>query len=207
MSVFAVLLVCTGNQCRSPAAAALLASQLERVRPSSPLSFEFASAGTHVVQPRPLHPLTADALKEVGLAVPRHQAQPLTRDLVLAADLVLTAERSHRVSVVDLGSAADPAIARRTFTMLEFARATAVVEPLMDPALGPAPMSLGRLMTPRELVAACAARRATVPPSPDDDLPDPVTEPFAAHRDMVDQLAACMAVIGRTLASLSVQAR
>lgn len=207
MSVFAVLLVCTDNQCRSPAAAALLDAQLETTRHAASLSFDLASAGTHVTEPRALHPLTADALKEVGLVVPRHRSQPLSAELALAADLVLTAERAQREAVVDLAFPHDPSIARRTFTMLEFARATSVVEPLMDPTLGPAPMSLGRLMTPRELVAACVALRAHAPSTADDDLPDPAARPFVAHRDMVDSLAASIGIIGRTLASLAVQAR
>src|SRR5213593_3311393 len=64
-----ILLVCTGNICRSPLAAALL----ER------------------------------ALKERGLDLSGHRAQLLTREMVDAADLILTMARHHRARVDELG--------------------------------------------------------------------------------------------------------
>ena len=45
--------------------------------------------------------------------------------LIKAADLVLTADLSHRATVVDLW----PAAVRRTFTLKEFARLLAAVDP------------------------------------------------------------------------------
>jgi protein-tyrosine phosphatase len=190
VSVFAVLLVCSGNQCRSPAAAAILAAHLGA-------GFETASAGTAVPpavqqQGRPIHPLTAAALADAGFVVPEHRAQPLNPQLVRSADLILTAERRHRTAVAQI----DDGAARRTFTMLEFAR-LADQAPQDDLGVGPG--------TPSELVAGLvaglAALRGRYPATTRDDLPDPIGSGPVEHGRLVATLAETMLRTAQALSS------
>jgi protein-tyrosine phosphatase len=258
VSVFAVLLVCSGNQCRSAAAEVTLRSFLSALGVSSAgaglgsvyePAFEAASAGTAVPLPttalgprnatpvgargggrsrvaglgggsaqdgvgtgsgahravgavgrgmssagmlgRPMHPLTVQALAAAGFDAPPHVAQPLTSDLVGAADLVLTAERRHRAAVVEADPGGDAA--RRTFTMLEFARVAADLAGSYD--------ALNAPMSPSDLVARVAAARVSMPATVQDDIPDPVSQPLAAHQQMVDVVATAMRTVAEVLAA------
>lgn len=178
---FAVLLVCTGNQCRSPAAEALFRRELS----DSPCPFEFFSTGTRAADGFPLHPLTGRALAARGIEPPEHVSQRITPDIVRLADLVLTAERVHRTVVVEL----DPSATRRTFTVKEFARlALSLPEP-------PAVLEAG----PAEVVSAIAGLRGRVPGSPDDDLDDPIRGDQAMHDRVVDQLVTAVERCGDAL--------
>jgi protein-tyrosine phosphatase len=56
-------------------------------------------------------------------------AQRITRDLVSSADLILTAEASHRSTILQ----AEPSVFRRTFTMREFARLGQAADPVEAP--------------------------------------------------------------------------
>ena len=81
-----VLLVCAGNTCRSPMAAAIW----RQLYPSD----EVFSAGLSAEWDRPMTPAAATALESLGYPSPTHRSQPLTPDLLLGADLILTMD--HR---------------------------------------------------------------------------------------------------------------
>jgi protein-tyrosine phosphatase len=160
-----ILVVCTGNICRSPAAAALLRAR------SGGLGIEVASVGTAAVVGHPMHPLTAAALAQVGVQDPNHRARQLSPADVAGAHLVLTAERRHRVAVFE----ADPTALRRTFTIAEFARLAQAVEHAA--AAG----------TPADWIEAVASIRGAKRPSTPslDDLADPILGELADHQGMV----------------------
>lgn len=161
--VFRVLAVCTGNQCRSPAVEALL-------RRSLGAGFEVTSAGTQAPAGLPAHRLTAMALGRRGVFVEDHASRLLEPGSIEAADLVLTAERAHRVAVVSLV----PWAVETTFTAPEFARCAAVA------------VRWG-VMNPAELVAAAASIRSGVSAADPrgDEVPDPVDGGAAEHEAMV----------------------
>jgi len=95
-----ILLVCTGNICRSPLAAALLERALaERGIEGITVS----SAGTGAWDGAPASEGAYLVGLERGLDLSGHRAQLLTRELVDAADLVLTMARHHRARVDELG--------------------------------------------------------------------------------------------------------
>ncbi len=95
-----ILLVCTGNICRSPLAAALLERALaERGIEGIAVS----SAGTGAWDGAPASEGAYLVGLERGLDLSGHRAQLLTRELVDAADLVLTMARHHRARVDELG--------------------------------------------------------------------------------------------------------
>ncbi len=95
-----VLVVCTGNTCRSPLAAAMLAESLAAAgRPDVMV----ASAGTGAWEGAPASEGSYLVGLERGLDLSAHRARLLTRTLVDEADIVLTMSRPHLARVRELG--------------------------------------------------------------------------------------------------------
>ena len=158
-----VLVVCTGNLCRSPIIETLLVAAAPSLR--------VRSAGTAAPVGRAWHPLALAVLAEVGHEV-TGEARRLTKRDVSAAVLVLTAEGRHRGRVVQL----DPTAEERCFTLFEAARLLQLV---------PAPPGIGV----NALAAHLGAALRDNPLEHDDDLPDPIAgtiDDFRACRDRVD---------------------
>ncbi len=95
-----VLFVCTGNTCRSPMAEALLREGLAS-RGADQVTV--ASAGTGAWDGAPVSEGAYLVGLEHGLDLSGHRAQLLTRELVRAADLILTMSSHHRARVAELG--------------------------------------------------------------------------------------------------------
>jgi len=95
-----ILLVCTGNICRSPLAEALLRRTLEQ-RGVDGVSV--TSAGTGAWDGAPASEGAYLVGLERGLDLSGHRARLLTRELVEEADLILTMARHHRARVDELG--------------------------------------------------------------------------------------------------------
>lgn len=176
--VLRVLMVCTGNICRSPMAEWMFRDGLQRRVGDQHRWVEVLSAGTHAHHGKPMQDDAGRTLARHG--VTGHEAfraQQLTAGLVESADLVLTAAREHRSHVVSLV----PAASGRTFTIRELGRLVAAVEP---GAVAPgAPRTRGRAV-----VAAAAAMRGRtdfVEPT-EDDIDDPYRRP-AAQFDRVGE--------------------
>ncbi len=115
---FQILLVCTGNICRSPVAERLMAY---RIGPSTEI--EVTSAGTHALVDHEMDAPSALALRGLGVEPDGHRGRQLTTWLIEDADLVLTATVEHRDTVVELL----PASADYCYTMREFAQIGALV--------------------------------------------------------------------------------
>jgi protein-tyrosine-phosphatase len=80
-----------------------------------------SSAGSRGRDGREADPVTATVAGEFGLDLGSHLSQPLTREIVQQADLVVCAEVEHLLAVIDKDSGAF----RKTFLLLELAeRAT-----------------------------------------------------------------------------------
>jgi len=116
-----ILLVCTGNTCRSPMAAALLRHKLaERWGNKVAAEVEVRSAGLRVA--RPGEPATAhalDAMAELGLSLQAHQAHQLNASDLRSPDLILTMTRAHREELRQ----SYPTAADRLFTLCEYTSA------------------------------------------------------------------------------------
>ncbi len=95
-----ILLVCTGNICRSPLAEALLRRTLEQ---RSVDGVSVTSAGTGAWDGAPASEGAYLVGLERGLDLSGHRARLLTRELVEEADLILTMARHHRARVDELG--------------------------------------------------------------------------------------------------------
>ncbi|MHB2017503.1 MAG: arsenate reductase/protein-tyrosine-phosphatase family protein [Candidatus Xenobia bacterium] len=80
-----VLFVCTGNQCRSPAAEGLW----RRLAGEHQLAGSGCSAGTGAWAGIPAQPDTVAAAAELGVDLRAHRSQPVTPELMGGSDVVL----------------------------------------------------------------------------------------------------------------------
>lgn len=95
-----ILLVCTGNTCRSPMAAGLLKSMLAEVlhcHMSELLNagFNVQSAGTLGVDGAPATPQAIEALAQLGIDITEHRSTGLTREMVDSAHVILAMTHGH----------------------------------------------------------------------------------------------------------------
>jgi protein-tyrosine-phosphatase len=95
-----VVLVCTGNICRSPLAEALLQAALKE---RGVEGVTVSSAGTGAWDGAPASEGAYLVGLERGLDLSGHRARLLTREVVDQADLILTMARHHRARVQELG--------------------------------------------------------------------------------------------------------
>ncbi len=95
-----VLLVCTGNICRSPLAEVMLRRELE-LRGADGVAV--ASAGTGAWEGAPASEGAYLVALENDLDLSEHRAKLLTRDVVKESDVILTMARHHRARVHELG--------------------------------------------------------------------------------------------------------
>jgi protein-tyrosine-phosphatase len=89
-----ILVVCTGNICRSPMAQALLEHELRRAGLDHQI--EVLSAGTAALVGESPSAGSILAMAEQGLDITAHRARQLDGHLVRTADLILVMEEAHR---------------------------------------------------------------------------------------------------------------
>ena len=121
---FRVLLVCTGNTCRSALAEAVLRPLVdagsrgaEERGMAACGEIEVASAGTAAASGAPATTLAREVALRHGLDLSGHRSTPLTRSGIGRADLILAMAGEHAEAVLALAPGAAP----RTFLLSEFA--------------------------------------------------------------------------------------
>lgn len=87
---FSVLMVCTGNICRSPMAEGLLRAMLSEAGPIT-----VGSAGTHALVDSGAAPLAVAVMADLGIDILRHRGKQLKASMVQDAGLVLAMEQFH----------------------------------------------------------------------------------------------------------------
>ncbi len=92
-----VLVVCTGNVCRSPMAKALIRKEVSDRGLGEEVFVD--SAGTYAMVGYPASEGSVNAMAERGLDISDHRAKQLTADLVDRADLIIVMEERHRRSI------------------------------------------------------------------------------------------------------------
>lgn len=120
-----ILIVCAGNTCRSPLAAAMLKAKLSAVPELA--GFAVTSAGTSALAGAPASEGSYPIAIEHGLDLSDHRAQLLTRDQVKVADLILTMTEAQAERVASLGGA------MKVHTLPAFARAPDSRREVIDP--------------------------------------------------------------------------
>jgi len=174
MKRFTILTICTANICRSPMMEILFRDRLDAQR------FEVASAGVRGWEDAPVDSMVVLELARLGHEATGHKSRALDVHHVEQADLVLTAAREHRASVL----AMSPRALRKTFTLREFA---ALIDGVESDSL-------------EDLVADASRRRSTAPS--DVDLPDPYMQEPAVHHRVADEIVAAVDVVATRLSGL-----
>lgn len=162
---FDILVICTGNICRSP-----LAERLLRARLSD--EFRVTSAGIHGLEAWEMDESAAAELSRLGGDATGFTSRRLRELDAASADLVLTADRDHRSAVLALA----PEALRRTFTLREFAHLAE---------------TFGALGSPADTVRELARRRGEATIS-EYDVSDPYRRSAAEHRDAADAIDAAV---------------
>jgi protein-tyrosine phosphatase len=176
---FTVLLVCTGNICRSALAERLGRAFLDEMLGDDAAAIRLVSAGTRAVVDAPMHPDSGLVLGGLGGDAGGHRARQLTDGMATAAELTLTMTRSHQRAVLGLA----PRALARTFTLREAADLVRILGDGVHPA--------GETFAERAraLVGHLAAARARRSGGEDDDIRDPMGLPVDVHQEVGEAIA------------------
>ena len=177
IDVIDVLMVCSGNTCRSPMAMVLLGHHLA----SYGVEARVHSAGT-LGWGGPATENSVAVMSERGLDLSAHESRRIDAGLVVGADLVLGMTRDHVTGVL----IHDPTAVDRTFVIGEAVR------------LGAHVGSRRSDQSPRRWTDAVAAQRPAGRRSGrvGDEIADPVGEPLDVYRrtaDRLDELTSALA--------------
>lgn len=124
-----VLVVCTGNQCRSPMAEGILRRLVAEghARSATP-PIEVSSAGTATADGYPATAEGIETCRAAGIDISAHRSRALTSAMVAASDLVLTMQAHHALAT----RALRPDAAQRIHLIAEYAGEAPAVE-VADP--------------------------------------------------------------------------
>ncbi|MDQ1584390.1 MAG: low molecular weight protein-tyrosine phosphatase [Microbacteriaceae bacterium] len=184
---FTILVVCTGNICRSPAAAELLRRKLPPEQ-----GFDVQSAGTRAIAGAPVAAPMAALLAQEGIAVTGFAARQLTPGLLQGASLVLTMTRAHRATA----AAMHPPAVTRAFTLREFA--AILTHP--DGFTATAGSSLvERAAAATRLASTHRTRLKPGRSAEEDDVIDPFGQTGAIYQASFDQLRPAVETILKVL--------
>jgi protein-tyrosine phosphatase len=192
-----ILIVCTGNICRSPFIERLLQRELDARGAGFEQGIIVRSAGTGALVGSAMDAQAAAQLVAHGGDPSGFRARELTPALIAESDLVLTATREHRGSVVRMS----PAAMRRVFTFCDFAELVRGLDgPGAAAGSASAPSGLGDRV--RRVAEKAAASRGLKPPLMADqaDIVDPYRREDGVFATMAQQVVESMPVVVRSLA-------
>jgi protein-tyrosine-phosphatase len=189
---FTVLLVCTGNICRSALGERLGRAFLGEVMGERADAIRLVSAGTRAVVDSVMHPDSALVLQGLGGEAGDFRARQFIEGMALEADLILTMTRGHRRDVLHYA----PRALSRTFTLRE---AADLVRILGDDVTAAGDTLLDR---GRSLVKEMAAARSQRHSGDDDDIRDPIGQNVDVHEEVGGAIAAALLPVLRSLVDL-----
>lgn len=176
-----ILVVCTGNICRSPYVE-------RRLRQLSAPGLRVTSAGTRAVVGNAIEARVAAALAQLGADVGHFTARQLGADQIAKNDLILTGTRDHLSAL----AAVAPRAVTKALPLRHAARVLA--------AAPNSPTHSGREHTARELTSWLMANRWLVR---SDRSLDDVVDPFGADdtvtAESIDTMEAALQIIAASL--------
>ncbi len=107
-----ILLVCTGNTCRSPMAEAILKQIAEEDH-----TVQVLSGGLAAAEGMPASENAVLAMQEMGLDISAHTAKNIHASVVREADLILTMTQAHKRALIQLFG---PEAEKKTYALLEY---------------------------------------------------------------------------------------
>ncbi len=181
-----ILVVCTGNICRSPMASGILRDRLER----RGVKQDVTSSGTSGWEGSGATDEAVRAAAELGVDISGHVARRFVPAQASDADLILTMTDEHAAAVAH-GS---PHAAARTFTLKELVT-------ILDQTPVPASAANGSVERLQRVVEEADRRRSSgeVRPGADTDVADPLGLGLEAYRataweleQLIDRLVAAI---------------
>lgn len=163
-----IVMVCTGNICRSPLAEQLLRARLAE---AGIAGFDVSSAGLHAVVGAPMDDIPTEISLRMGGDPTGAHGKSLRSSIVDSADVLLTMTRDQRNELVQRY----PRAMRRTFTITEYSKLLG----LAAPAGG----------TFRERTESLAQIRSRVVLTSGDDIADPYRASREVHEVVGGQIA------------------
>jgi protein-tyrosine-phosphatase len=94
-SMSTILIVCTGNLCRSPMAEGLLRERLAQDETQARRDWRVASAGVWTTDGRPASAHAVEEMERRGIDISGHRSRNVTHEMLAQADLVLVMSRQH----------------------------------------------------------------------------------------------------------------
>ena len=184
--VLRILLICTGNICRSPMALGFLADRSGRLLDGALI---VRSAGTWARPGSPPTPEAEASVAERGIDISDHRSTPVSSDLIGWADLIITMTAEHRDEVLDMTPDADD----RTFTLKELVALLG--------ALPPPEVERSREALLARVDEASALRASGRAPAPADaDVVDPIGMSDETYRAVAWELEELTDALVRRLA-------
>jgi protein-tyrosine phosphatase len=188
-----ILVVCTGNICRSPFIERLLLRRLGEHRPGSDRAIHVSSAGTSAMTGWSMDERAAAQLVAHGGDPTGFTARDLTPELIAESDLVLTATRAHRGKVATMY----PKALRQVFTFCDFADLVPGIDELTARVTDVDPRTWVRQVT--ENAAATRGLKPPLEPA-QADIVDPFGRDDEVFTTMAQQVVASMPAVIRALA-------
>jgi len=161
-----ILVVCTGNICRSPMAEGFLrAALVERLGEAAPL---VSSAGTAAWEGSGAMDESILTAQEHGVDIRSHLARKLHGAMLEDADVIVCMAAEHREAIVR----AMPDLETKTFTIKELVR-------LLEASHARGPLEA-------RVAAAAAARNGSSRAT--EDVRDPLGDPIEVYREVAEEL-------------------